>query len=97
MLGSFGKKESQYENAPVSVTALRRKVSWHSKPKEYQEVTLHNKPHRRDLLGTSQEGGHLCSAEKSLDPKQKPEQALYRCFLRASDFPGWPRSGGKIL
>ena len=27
----FGKKESQYENAPVSVTALRRKVSWQSR------------------------------------------------------------------
>lgn len=48
----------------ANVTALRGKLSWQSGAKEYHKVTLHNKPHTRDLLEKIQDGGLLCSDKK---------------------------------
>lgn len=50
----------------ASVTALKTNMSWQAGAKKYPEVTLYSKPHTRNLLGTSQEGGCLCS-----EPEQK--------------------------
>lgn len=35
------------------------KVFWHSRRKQYNKVTLHNKPHTRHLLGGEDPGGCL--------------------------------------
>jgi hypothetical protein len=39
-------------------------VHWKPWAKEYHKVTLHNKPHTKDLLGEPQEDGCLWLGEK---------------------------------
>jgi hypothetical protein len=39
-------------------------VFWQLGAEEYHQVTPHNKPHPRDLLGETQEGSCLCLGEK---------------------------------
>lgn len=50
---------------------LRGKASWQSGAKQQHKVTLHNKPHTRDLLGKTKEGGCLCSGKKQEVTEQK--------------------------
>lgn len=35
--------------SPMHVSLLKRKVPWLLGAKEYHKVTLHNKPHKRDI------------------------------------------------
>jgi hypothetical protein len=71
----------------VSGTALKGKVSWQSRDKEYHKVTPHNTPHTRDLLGKTQEGGKTTEWEAGFR-----ERVLGILSSGISGFPK-PRSG----
>lgn len=62
--------------SPMHVSLLKRKVSWLLGAKEYHKVTLHNKPHKRDILGKTEEGGYHCWCEKQ--QRMKQVTGLYR-------------------
>lgn len=51
-------------------------MSWKSGVKGYHKVTLYNKPHTRDWLGKTQEGGYLCSEGSNRELSRR--QTLYR-------------------
>lgn len=60
----------------TSVALLKGTVTWLSGDKEYHEVTLHNQPHRRVLLGEIQDCDY-CLGERQQRTEQ--ETGFIKC------------------
>ena len=63
---------------PQSVADLKGKVSWQSGVKEYHKVTLHNKPHTRDLLGEKNPGLWLLLLRQIAAENSAEDMVFYR-------------------
>lgn len=67
-----------------NVTALRGEVPWQSGAWEYHKVTPHSKPHRRDFLRETQEGGCLRSVKKQQLSRREILCSVSWCVWRLS-------------
>lgn len=67
------------EVSPVQVlTAVKEKVSWQSRAKEYHQFILHNKHHKGDLLGGKKPKKMASSAQVRSNRKLSRREGLFR-------------------